>query len=78
MQCVWSVSYTHLDVYKRQVQVVDGYVLGKNPGIAVVIAYTADGYSVSFPVTVIGKPELSASVTAVSYTHLDVYKRQHY
>ena len=44
-------------------QVVDGYVLGKTPGIAVAMAYTADGYSVSFPVTVIGKPELSAGVT---------------
>lgn len=54
------------------VQVVDGYVLGKNPGIAVVIAYTADGYSVSFPVTVIGKPELSASVTEYTVDMKDV------
>ena len=66
-----SVSYTHLDVYKRQ---------GLNPG---------PGYPIQNLQTIfcglqvlllrrLPQPAstLSLNPTAVSYTHLDVYKRQ--
>ena len=61
-----SVSYTHLDVYKRQVLNVMVYLLIVH--VAVIVTSSAGivvGISLSQPVNV-----------SVSYTHLDVYKRQ--
>ena len=59
-----SVSYTHLDVYKRQVldtpQQVESHLLMRH----------YDGLLKS------GRIKGRAGVAAVSYTHLDVYKRQ--
>ena len=55
-----SVSYTHLDVYKRQLLNFSFYVNGgdvpKQPALTLAM----------FP----------DDMAAVSYTHLDVYKRQ--
>ena len=66
------VSYTHLDVYKRQVRDFPGaYINGvsgeklapDDPTIADAFArYSAD--------------KAAGAVAPVSYTHLDVYKRQ--
>ena len=63
--CMITVSYTHLDVYKRQSMgmLVSGQVgvdqLAGPVGMAEVMADTA-----------------KYSMISVSYTHLDVYKRQ--
>ena len=59
---VQAVSYTHLDVYKRQLLLSGGQslFLFRLPLIAVAIAYYSE----------------TSTISAVSYTHLDVYKRQ--
>ena len=63
-----SVSYTHLDVYKRQEEAPANYV----PAAAVIRRVQAlSGF--------IGRKELVGGLISrmsVSYTHLDVYKRQ--
>ena len=95
-----AVSYTHLDVYKRQI--LDGakVTFGNNVFIAPNVVFTtaghaidreqrAKGLEIALPITVgddvwIGTnvsvlPEVSIgsnTIIAVSYTHLDVYKRQ--
>ena len=62
-----AVSYTHLDVYKRQVAALE-----EGPGpLAVISADTAISI-----MAVNVKQELVGGVIPVSYTHLDVYKRQ--
>ena len=66
-QSVVAVSYTHLDVYKRQsIQYENNTISIKVIGIYTVIntpkTQVSDGYYKE----------------AVSYTHLDVYKRQKY
>ena len=60
----WAVSYTHLDVYKRQVMNsrVMLYI-----GEETITFVQADLCGVQF-----------VSQQAVSYTHLDVYKRQQF
>ena len=55
-----AVSYTHLDVYKRQLYFIMG--MFKDKDYDQVIGMTA--------------PLAQHIITAVSYTHLDVYKRQ--
>ena len=61
-----SVSYTHLDVYKRQ-----------NTGTANDFALTAaDGNGLKALSTLGVLVQSNATDEAVSYTHLDVYKRQ--
>ena len=80
-----SVSYTHLDVYKRQVLVaaadVGGNDFENNPVLAFPVAqgqlgifyfsyFHHTGFDVSYSVV------LTHRFRAVSYTHLDVYKRQ--
>ena len=55
-----TVSYTHLDVYKRQV-----YVTAQINGVTATLMIDT-GANVS----------LMDSTEPVSYTHLDVYKRQ--
>ena len=93
-----AVSYTHLDVYKRQVtgltlglagsQVSDGYVCTINylpPGAPTPISrkarhaiHTTIGASAAPAngVQAASAEEAIHTVTPVSYTHLDVYKRQ--
>ena len=64
-----SVSYTHLDVYKRQVAPPTRRDLTSTCGVTLSKAFfqisRADFSSLG-----------SFTFTAVSYTHLDVYKRQ--
>ena len=72
-----TVSYTHLDVYKRQVA-----------GVRIVCAFIDDIYMISDLITQqddikvieikmrIQQPAETNSSISVSYTHLDVYKRQ--
>ena len=55
-----AVSYTHLDVYKRQA--LAGIPLGLVIGVLIGFIGCPDGFRLK--------------TTAVSYTHLDVYKRQ--
>ena len=58
-----AVSYTHLDVYKRQVQTPSGgSTVTPNGEIY-------DGQALT-------PGEVGISYVTVSYTHLDVYKRQ--
>ena len=65
------VSYTHLDVYKRQPLRVALSGTPVTPGGAIEIAYLLGRHeALSRIETGIRKLE------AVSYTHLDVYKRQ--
>ena len=67
-----SVSYTHLDVYKRQAYTVATYVsTGWYPdkrGLVSGLCMAFTGGSSAFLAPICSKP--------VSYTHLDVYKRQ--
>ena len=92
-----SVSYTHLDVYKRQVLVCDresivaatgtgkGQLLGRQISdaatrlLAMRGPYTAPE-TAARRITAFDKGETVllcvCPIVAVSYTHLDVYKRQ--
>ena len=85
------VSYTHLDVYKRQ-----GFAPSTSSVLVLTVSpeqvtYTisasstpyalAQGGSVNIPITVPpigGAYNAVVTLSAVSYTHLDVYKRQIY
>ena len=62
-----TVSYTHLDVYKRQLNEI--YEAGKIPIIVGGTGFYIQAllYDIDFT---------EQDVDAVSYTHLDVYKRQ--
>ena len=62
-----SVSYTHLDVYKRQL--LECLVMNADP------EHDADCYEFDLK-TVEEYRKKMLSAPAVSYTHLDVYKRQ--
>ena len=64
LSCGIPVSYTHLDVYKRQTVDCDGPSAVSNN-------FTGAG-SVGFPSNVM----IACTWNTVSYTHLDVYKRQ--
>ena len=71
-----TVSYTHLDVYKRQVLLCLAGCFA--------LAFTAAGQTIAVDIShptnhFVPKETLGAGVdriAAVSYTHLDVYKRQ--
>ena len=76
-----SVSYTHLDVYKRQVLDVgqgESVALYSNGQAVLVDCGSANSY---IDAGAVAADQLSAMglhrLKAVSYTHLDVYKRQH-
>ena len=73
------VSYTHLDVYKRQLQsfvcALAGGVLGKKWGAISIGLWLILGM-IGLPVLTMGKAGIG--IFPVSYTHLDVYKRQAY
>ena len=69
-----SVSYTHLDVYKRQIKACVA-VLQKYPTFNA----SLDGDNLVLKQYVhIGFAADTPNGLAVSYTHLDVYKRQTY
>ena len=97
-----AVSYTHLDVYKRQtentrvsypINHITNIVkpVSSAPAAKNVIFLSADAFGVLPPVSIL-TPEQTQyyflsgftaklagterGITAVSYTHLDVYKRQ--
>ena len=59
-----SVSYTHLDVYKRQSEYTEA--AGHKPS----------DWIIDTPATIEHGGSKHIECTAVSYTHLDVYKRQ--
>ena len=61
-----AVSYTHLDVYKRQV------LVSSTNGVT---TYTVNLANSNGTVTKISVNS-AGDVVPVSYTHLDVYKRQ--
>ena len=62
------VSYTHLDVYKRQVHGITRRSSLANTGR---IDHLLEKHAVT-----LHDGDLSDSSSPVSYTHLDVYKRQ--
>ena len=64
-----SVSYTHLDVYKRQTQV---FTDSLNPAPLEALATRLQGCPYRADVL----QQACEALIAVSYTHLDVYKRQ--
>ena len=64
---LYPVSYTHLDVYKRQVRAINSYHSVKT---AQILLEKLEQLSVQ----IIALQE--QAVSPVSYTHLDVYKRQ--
>ena len=68
------VSYTHLDVYKRQRQ----YKLADDTEVTIQF-YTEREAAVDFNsyVNQVKSDSYLVCLEAVSYTHLDVYKRQH-
>ena len=73
---VEPVSYTHLDVYKRQAEGLGGYLLNEN-----VVTEQKDGYYVEPSTVTVAVPgtkldDALDALSTVSYTHLDVYKRQ--
>ena len=66
-----AVSYTHLDVYKRQVlgKKYDGKTAAMAAAILLLLQQPEYLHDASFLLSF-------TAVAAVSYTHLDVYKRQ--
>ena len=89
------VSYTHLDVYKRQgtytitstdnnsctattVLTVNQPMLGVNISNITNILCFGDCNATAQANNIGGVNPITYSITAVSYTHLDVYKRQVY
>ena len=64
------VSYTHLDVYKRQEQTSKVSISDEEYDAVLRPIPQRTSYDPAAPVYAVGD-------TAVSYTHLDVYKRQH-
>ena len=72
VQWLKAVSYTHLDVYKRQ---------GRECFFSDFRIYRQCGFAICIPEswrkqTPAYQKRLSRCISAVSYTHLDVYKRQ--
>ena len=81
MYTVIPVSYTHLDVYKRQDNYKWEYPI-RSLGIRAADLVLDD---IPVQLDLFGNQEkkeklekLDRTVDAVSYTHLDVYKRQEY
>ena len=67
------VSYTHLDVYKRQVYVLF-VVVGATTNLGLIWSISDSLNGMMAIPNIIAVTALSS--VAVSYTHLDVYKRQ--
>ena len=72
--CTYPVSYTHLDVYKRQ----DKYGHARGDELIIEAALHMRRVFPQADIYRIGGDEfVIISTNPVSYTHLDVYKRQH-
>ena len=80
-----SVSYTHLDVYKRQT-CASMHSRNRRAGILIGKGYTMEEAMNEVKMVVEGVYSAKAALglahkyetsMPVSYTHLDVYKRQH-
>ena len=71
VRTIMAVSYTHLDVYKRQLYSNDASKLLPRPISLCGIDAEAGTLRLVYRVTGEG-----TGTEAVSYTHLDVYKRQ--
>ena len=73
-----AVSYTHLDVYKRQTQAAQS-MASKTKDIPILVTAVtdpADSGLVESNEVPGGNVTGTSDLTPVSYTHLDVYKRQ--
>ncbi len=74
--CLGPVSYTHLDVYKRQAR-TSGDASPSPARSAAPVSYThLDVYKRQARTSGDASPSPARSAAPVSYTHLDVYKRQ--
>ena len=72
----WPVSYTHLDVYKRQRQrIVDIAPHEKGEAFEELPMERFEGHTRAF-MKIEDGCNRQCAYCAVSYTHLDVYKRQ--
>ena len=71
---IYTVSYTHLDVYKRQAAAWVKKTLNDHRRVI----FNGNGYSEAWEAEAArrGLPNRKCTPDAVSYTHLDVYKRQ--
>ena len=81
MNWLQTVSYTHLDVYKRQGEVLvlangSNFCNKGNANAAVLPVPVCAPAITSPPANATGIACTWMGVGAVSYTHLDVYKRQ--
>ena len=82
--CIGAVSYTHLDVYKRQVygREIAGNLLPVKAEESHISVHGFIGKPViarsnrNFENYYINGRYIKSNIIAVSYTHLDVYKRQ--
>ena len=83
------VSYTHLDVYKRQVRGVLPHMIERGSGDIIVTSslaahfptpwepvYASSKWAIDCFVQTVRRKVFKHGIRAVSYTHLDVYKRQ--
>ena len=80
--CAAPVSYTHLDVYKRQLLIILAVALlifgPKNlPKLGKMFGKTINGFKKGMEDEE-GSDDSEEKTETVSYTHLDVYKRQIY
>ena len=71
MILIFTVSYTHLDVYKRQVMPDPCQIIPIPSSML-----NAESLSSASGSPIIGTITQGNTIISVSYTHLDVYKRQ--
>ena len=74
------VSYTHLDVYKRQADALSEYKVAKVNSLTVRVGVLANVMPAAFEFAfeALTDDTIFSGARPVSYTHLDVYKRQIY
>ena len=78
------VSYTHLDVYKRQINNNKGYLMVLKDYLRILAARDGSDLYLTVDAPPAGKfqgslkalDKIKMTPESVSYTHLDVYKRQ--